>query len=627
MGRARWAVWLGVALIGCDDGGAGAPADGADAGVGGCNLPALVAQCPLGTSPAAGEQAEARCAEAVGGLTRDGQDAVSGQCQGAEGCRVLCQFAVPCACGVESVTSDGVICASCEGAAACGNGRCEGGEDPVNCPIDCGPECEGDERRCDGTALEECNLQGRWDRLPCPAGEICVVEGGAHCDRDPSVIVGGDAGVGDGGGGPVVEDRIIRGDGTWPAVVAAAGGLSPAATYRSFNATIWLDDRSNVQRPTNFARAMSEVGRCLAFIPGPGDSIECLGPNGSFRATADGQILPADQGITFDIEEFCANYDTCQRGAIDDCAAFVEMQRAVQGDTRVNCWAEALPERCIVLAGIGCEERWRTPYPEDTVFIGSGFFGTPTRLFGIANGQREGLMVDRGARTQAVMDAVGEFSLRLIAVSADERTVAYTAMAQRDEAVVVWHPDAGDRVALLPVSGGSTNRFALGPDGQVLAVLRQNTGDPAVDNQLALYNIAEEKRIYSIVPTEGDSFGGGGPVVAFSPDGVLLALLVQPRQRIEIWDVVARVKRHTLEGDGMSPVLGFTFSPDGRYLLAHEGSVNGPLNVWSMANGRRVQTIPAGLGAQGRLAFDTDGAHGVIGGVGPGAASFTLIQP
>ncbi|MEZ4471885.1 MAG: hypothetical protein R3F60_14050 [bacterium] len=627
MRRPLWAAGLALTMVACDDGGAGTGGGGAaDAAVGACNLPALVAQCPLGTNPAAGEQAEAFCNDAVGGLTTDGQGQISGQCQGAAGCRVLCQFAVPCACGVQQVSRDGVICASCEGAAACGNGRCEGGEDPLTCPIDCGPECEPDERRCDSILLEECNLQGRWERLPCPAGEICLEEGGAHCDRDPDVIVGGDAGVGDGGVGPVVEERIIRGEGTWPEVVPAVAGMSPAGGYRSQAATIWLDDRSNVRRPTDFAVAVMEVGRCLAFAPGGDGSIECLGTHGTFRSAPDGTILPAAQGLTFEIEPFCEAYTQCGFGVIEDCAAFVEMQRTTQGDTRLNCWADALPERCIVVAGIGCNERWRTPYPDDAELIGGGFAVTPTRLVGVAPGQREGLMIDRVTHTRTAMPAVGELSLRSVVVSADERTVAFTTLAQRDEALVIWHPDAGDRQAVLPISGGSTSHFALGPDGQVLALLRQNTGDPAVDNVLAIYNISEEQRIFSIAPIQGESFGGAGPVVAFSPDGVHLAVQTQPGFRVEIWDLVARVKRHTLDA-GMSPLLGFAFSPDGRYLLAHHGQGDGPLHVWSIANGQRVQSIPLGLAAQGDLAFDGDGAHGVIGGIGPGAASFTLIEP
>ncbi|MEZ4466168.1 MAG: hypothetical protein R3F43_17370 [bacterium] len=626
MRRPLWAAGLALTMVACDDGGAGTGGGGAaDAAVGACNLPALVAQCPLGTNPAAGEQAEAFCNDAVGGLTTDGQGQISGQCQGAAGCRVLCQFAVPCACGVQQVSRDGVICASCEGAAACGNGRCEGGEDPLYLPHRLRPRVRA--RRATLRLHPAGGVQPArpLGAPPVPRGRD--LPGGGRrplrpgSRRDRRGRRGGRRrrrGAGGGGAHHPRRGHLARGG-------AGRGGHVPAGGYRSQAATIWLDDRSNVRRPTDFAVAVMEVGRCLAFAPGGDGSIECLGTHGTFRSAPDGTILPAAQGLTFEIEPFCEAYTQCGFGVIEDCAAFVEMQRTTQGDTRLNCWADALPERCIVVAGIGCNERWRTPYPDDAELIGGGFAVTPTRLVGVAPGQREGLMIDRVTHTRTAMPAVGELSLRSVVVSADERTVAFTTLAQRDEALVIWHrtPAIARRCCR---SRGQHQPLRLGPDGQVLALLRQNTGDPAVDNVLAIYNISEEQRIFSIAPIQGESFGGAGPVVAFSPDGVHLAVQTQPGFRVEIWDLVARVKRHTLDA-GMSPLLGFAFSPDGRYLLAHHGQGDGPLHVWSIANGQRVQSIPLGLAAQGDLAFDGDGAHGVIGGIGPGAASFTLIEP
>lgn len=137
-----------------------------------CASSDLIAQCPPGSDPVLGAEATSECGGQASGSLVERSGSFSGQCQGTGNCQVLCQFAVPCECGVESVTDAGVICTQCTDQAACGNNICEGGEDPESCPRDCGATCTVDDERCNGNDRQVCNQQGQWDTLACPDGTI-----------------------------------------------------------------------------------------------------------------------------------------------------------------------------------------------------------------------------------------------------------------------------------------------------------------------------------------------------------------------------------------------------------------------------------------------------------------------
>jgi hypothetical protein len=152
----------------CDDTGT----EGAQTGVE-CARSDLIAQCPPGSDPRLDASSSSQC-EASGEadlIMQDGK--VTGSCVGEGSCQVLCQFLVPCACGVDRITDEGVFCTDCASGAACGNGACEATESADSCPADCGPVCQPDAARCNGDAREVCNLAGRWDSLACPDGETC----------------------------------------------------------------------------------------------------------------------------------------------------------------------------------------------------------------------------------------------------------------------------------------------------------------------------------------------------------------------------------------------------------------------------------------------------------------------
>lgn len=128
----------------------------------------LIAQCPPGSQPEVVAAGTAECA----GQVIDAAGAVAGICEADDGCILFCNFSNPCTCGLDRVTTEGVFCAPC--ATACGNGTCEGGEDPTSCPEDCGDVCAPGAQRCSGDVREVCQPNGDWDPAACRADQSCA---------------------------------------------------------------------------------------------------------------------------------------------------------------------------------------------------------------------------------------------------------------------------------------------------------------------------------------------------------------------------------------------------------------------------------------------------------------------
>ena len=613
----RWLPLLLICVLACDDANDGPPL------AEDCANADLVAQCPPGSNPLLGVQAQSACSGAASGVVSDQTGQATGQCYGAGSCRVVCQFAVPCRCGVASVTRDGVVCADCEDAASCGNTVCESGESPENCPIDCGSVCEPDERRCAGEVLEVCNLQGRWDTLGCPRDAVCNAEDGrARCLRDIDIIGGDDAGVDDDAGPPPMDGRIIDGDGEWPAVVSAVRGETPRQFVEE-TVVFRLDDGSIHARPTPYAQASAAVVvDHFRLVPGE-RLLQGFGRTGHFIMDFDGTVTEAP-GRPFDEAAFCDAAAACNNDTAD-CAAFVAAQRIDHGD-RLACVAESvIGGNCIDLF-LGCAPQYALPYPGDAQ-LGGAFVRVGDRLLGVDG--VNATVVDLATNAHWTMDPVGEFRLDgrpgLLALSADGRVAALMAVSGNDEAVIIWDIEANVRRPILPESGAGGSRLALSPDGQVLALARVPAGGTGSDEVLHLYDLNTDTRLYSIrPPPDATLFGRSLAGMRFSPDGRTMAVAVVPAQTVELWDLVARARTHILEFDAEIPIKSMAFSPDGALLAVtrHLG-MDAPLNLWDVASGQRIATFTSAPPP----VFDPDGSRVLIdGGSGPQRTDFVILS-
>ncbi len=176
-----------------------------------CVAADLVEQCPVGSNPVLGAQAESACGGSFdSNLVTDGASA-TGQCGASGSCEFLCQFEVPCTCGVATLTKDAIVCSECQDQ-SCGDGRCEGtervacepgqvgcfgciedcagptcgdgdctaSESPQTCPQDCASKCTPNASVCIGSQVSKCSADGRTSvELDCAtSGQIC---GGGEC--------------------------------------------------------------------------------------------------------------------------------------------------------------------------------------------------------------------------------------------------------------------------------------------------------------------------------------------------------------------------------------------------------------------------------------------------------------
>ncbi len=166
----------------------------------------LVAQCPAGSNPILGAAAEEGCSGDYSDKVLEGEQGATGQCRSSGSCEFLCQFEVPCLCGVQTLTKESIVCNPCQntscgdgrcegnergscapgnstcvecsedcGGSTCGDGDCTGQESPATCPQDCGGTCTPSAKDCVGPIARVCQANGAgYDSFDCSTtGQTC----------------------------------------------------------------------------------------------------------------------------------------------------------------------------------------------------------------------------------------------------------------------------------------------------------------------------------------------------------------------------------------------------------------------------------------------------------------------
>ncbi|MCA9524811.1 MAG: hypothetical protein KC549_00765, partial [Myxococcales bacterium] len=475
--------------------------------------------------------------------------------------------------------------------------------------------------------LESCDLRGRWERLACPEGEICSVEEGpAACVRDLDIIGGGDGGVTDGGPRPI-DGRLVEGDGTWPPAESAAQDLPVLDN---------LDERVSLRLPlltdgvnredTPIARAMRRIGtggrvRFWRYQALAG-RFEGIGRTGRIHLDQAGSPIPWQVPVLGDYppvtgEEACAGLDACGAG-FDGCLAAA----AETSPTYLACATFQLAEDCARLPDLPMlcpnvddaelrrdAEAGVLRYPEGVEVDPS--LPIRERLF-------DGLTaVDLAAEVVHRTTAPAPYSVVQARPRGDGEGGVAVATAGQDHVVLRWGLGDERATAALPRAGEAPDLRAVRPDGQVVVLALNRSGDPALDGGLSVWNLAEGQWISSIRPPVGAQTIGTH-VAWFSLDNRHLVFDVDGRL-LEVWDLQAEQRTAILDyGDEAPPAL-VALAPNGRTLaIARQVEVTVQIDLFDLQAGGRL----AGFSDRGRLlvqdlwsmAFTEDGNGLTIAG-------------
>jgi WD40 repeat protein/serine/threonine protein kinase len=145
---------------------------------------------------------------------------------------------------------------------------------------------------------------------------------------------------------------------------------------------------------------------------------------------------------------------------------------------------------------------------------------------------------------------------------------------------------SGHRLASWPDAAG---RGTLSPDGKLLAIGNKE------DGTFRLWEVATEKLI-ATVKTEYVKNQNGAPVLAFSPDGRVLASgwgadgggMRYPL--IRLWDATAGLKAIRTIDTGAASIDALSFSPDGQTLAASPGQSE--ILLFDASTGQAQANIP-----------------------------------
>ena len=151
-------------------------------------------------------------------------------------------------------------------------------------------------------------------------------------------------------------------------------------------------------------------------------------------------------------------------------------------------------------------------------------------------------------------------------------------------------------------------RVSFSPDGRHFVVAGEGgqwdeAAQVFVLGPVTIYDAATGKEVRTLPAAKGYT-----AVIAVGPAGHQLARVIEDRT-IEIWDLAANKVEARLKVDGQ--ISSLAISPDGKRLAVGHGTGRdeAPAQVWDIATGKLLWSMPAQKAYVHSLAFSPDGGH------------------
>ena len=175
---------------------------------------------------------------------------------------------------------------------------------------------------------------------------------------------------------------------------------------------------------------------------------------------------------------------------------------------------------------------------------------------------------------------------------------------------VITRENASSLTLYTTVGETGNDDIAWSPDGNTLAVASQR----------GIYLVDLETQEMQRFSTDFTHFSPNDHIIAFSPDGILLAFSdnsINSPGTVKIYDIASHERLFQLDDieDPDMQTFGIAFSPDGTMLAAGCGTLNwgfgpGSVKFWEVSTGTLIHEYSHdGLGTIYNLAFNPDGSQ------------------
>ena len=195
--------------------------------------------------------------------------------------------------------------------------------------------------------------------------------------------------------------------------------------------------------------------------------------------------------------------------------------------------------------------------------------------------------------------------LILLSLSACEITAP-----SEEDIPAITHENASSLTLYTTVGEIGNDDIAWSPDRSALAVASQR----------GIYLVDLETQEMQRFSTDFTHFSPNDHIIAFSPDGILLAFSdnsINSPGTVKIYDIASHERLFQLDDieDPDMQTFGIAFSPDGTMLAAGCGTLNwgfgpGSVKFWEVSTGTLIHEYSHdGLGTIYNLAFNPDGSQ------------------